>query len=104
VDHVFFLSETDWKTARETTQVDYIVIGSGFCSLAFAQRILDARPIANILIIERGPFFLPEHFQNLPIPHPVHAGRFVRNLPLDLVRLSNAFPWGMKAKARLCAV
>ncbi|WP_348944838.1 GMC oxidoreductase [Chitinibacter sp. FCG-7] len=87
MNHVFFLSETEWKQAREEQKFDYIIIGSGFCSLAFAERILAKTPHANILIVERGPFFLPEHFQNLPLPYQSTLGG-----------LSETFPWTLAAK------
>ncbi|KAJ7548529.1 hypothetical protein O6H91_07G015200 [Diphasiastrum complanatum] len=82
MDHVFFLSQADWKRVREEEQFDHIVIGSGFCALAFAQRALLNNPHVRILIIERGPFFLPEHFQNLPLPYQNTLGG-----------LSETFPW-----------
>lgn len=88
MDHVFFLSETDWKLAREERQYDYIIIGSGFCALAFAERILGKDPGKRILILERGPFFLPEHFQNLPLPYQHTLGG-----------LSETFPWTLSANS-----
>jgi choline dehydrogenase-like flavoprotein len=87
MDHIFFLSEGDWKKAREQEHFDYIIIGSGFCSLAFSERILTKTPLAKILILERGPFFLPEHFQNLPIPYQHTLGG-----------LSETFPWTLSSK------
>lgn len=87
LDHIFFLSETDWKIAREQEHFDFIVIGSGFCALAFAEKTLEENPEARILIVERGPFFLPEHFQNLPIPYQHVLGG-----------LSETFPWTLSRK------
>ncbi len=86
MDHVFFLSEGEWKTVREEEQFDHIVIGSGFCGYAFAERTLTVNPHARILIIERGPFFLPQHFQNLPLPYRETLGG-----------LSETFPWTLAA-------
>lgn len=86
MDNIFFLSEADWTISREQEQFDYIVIGSGFCSLAFVERILTNKPTSKILVLERGPFFLPEHFQNLPIPYQ-HA----------LGGLSETFPWSLSS-------
>ncbi|UVJ39221.1 GMC oxidoreductase [Arthrobacter sp. CJ23] len=86
MDHVFFLSEGEWKTVREEEQFDHIVIGSGFCGYAFAERTLTVNPQARILIIERGPFFLPQHFQNLPLPYRETLGG-----------LSETFPWTLAA-------
>lgn len=87
MNHVFFLSDTDWKIAREESQFDYIIIGTGFCALAFAERILHGKPETRILMIERGPFFLPEHFQNLPLPYQHTLGG-----------LSETFPWTLSAQ------
>ena len=86
MDHVFFLSEGEWKKVREEEQFDHIVIGSGFCAYAFAERTLTVNPHARILIIERGPFFLPQHFQNLPLPYKETLGG-----------LSETFPWTLAA-------
>ena len=82
MDHVFFLSNGGWKRAREENIYDLVIVGTGFCGLAVAQRALERDPRCRILMIERGPFFLPEHFQNLPLP-------FVNTLG----GLSETFPW-----------
>ncbi|HEX6037990.1 GMC oxidoreductase [Longimicrobium sp.] len=87
MNHVFFLSQSEWKRVREEEQFDYIVIGSGFCALAFVERTLRQNPDARILVLERGSFFLPEHFQNLPLP-------FQRTLG----GLSETFPWTLSAR------
>lgn len=86
MDHVFFLNQEEWKDVRETEQFDHIVIGSGFCGYAFAERTLTINPQARILVIERGPFFLPQHFQNLPLPYRETLGG-----------LSETFPWTLAA-------
>src|ERR1017187_7987188 len=67
MDHVFFLSNEGWKRAREDTAYDLVIVGTGFCGLAVAYRALELNAHCRILMIERGPFFLPEHFQNLPL-------------------------------------
>jgi choline dehydrogenase-like flavoprotein len=87
MDHVFFVSNTEWKRVREEEQFDYIVIGSGCCALGFVEKALRNNPKAKILIIERGPFFLPEHFQSLPLPYQQVIGG-----------LSETFPWTLSAK------
>lgn len=87
MDHVFFLSNEEWKKARETTDYDFVVIGSGFCSYAFVNRILGQSPHSRILILERGTFFLPEHFQNLPLPYVGTLGG-----------MSETFPWTLSNK------
>lgn len=64
MDHVFFLSRTDWKKAREENQYDLVIVGTGFCGLATAHRALERNPHCRILMIERGTFFLPEPTTN----------------------------------------
>lgn len=86
MDHVFFLSEADWKLAREENTYDHVIVGSGFCALGFAERMLKNRPASRILIVERGGFFLPAHFQNLPLPFKQTLGG-----------LSETFPWTLSS-------
>ncbi|WP_322048833.1 GMC oxidoreductase [Paraburkholderia sp. J67] len=86
MDHVFFLSNEGWKAAREQNVYDYVIVGSGFCALGFAERMLKNQPKSRILILERGGFFLPEHFQNLPLPYKNTLGG-----------LSETFPWTLSA-------
>ncbi len=86
MDHVFFLSNEGWKKAREEGNFDFVVVGSGFCCLAFIERVLKQDPHCRILVIERGPFFLPEHFQNLPLPFMNTLGG-----------MSETFPWTLSA-------
>lgn len=82
MDHVFFLSQAEWKAVREDEAFDFLVVGSGCCALAFVEKALRNNPNARILIMERGPFFLPEHFQNLPLPYQGTLGG-----------MSETFPW-----------
>lgn len=86
MDHVFFLSNEEWKRAREETPYDLVIVGTGFCGLAVAHRALERDPHCRILMLERGPFFLPEHFQNLPLPYVGTLGG-----------LSETFPWTLAA-------
>jgi choline dehydrogenase-like flavoprotein len=87
LDHVFFVSDDGWKHVREEEQFDHVIVGSGFCALAFADRSLTQNPWSRILIVERGPFFLPQHFQNLPLPYRQTLGG-----------LSETFPWSLSAR------
>jgi len=87
MNHVFFLSQGAWKEVREKERFDYIVIGSSFCALGFVDRVLRNDPHARILVIERGPFFLPEHFQNLPLPFQQTLGG-----------MSETFPWTLSSR------
>ncbi len=87
MSHLFFLSKAEWKAAREENNYDMVIVGTGFCGYATAKRALKRNPNYRILIIERGPYFLPEHFQNLPIPFTNTIGG-----------LSETFPWTVSAK------
>ena len=87
MDHVFFVSNSEWKIIREEQQFDFVVIGTGFCALAFIERTLKNNPFARILVLERGPFFLPEHFQDLPGPYKKTLGG-----------LSETYPWTLSTK------
>lgn len=62
------VTEEEWRRTSRTGEFDHVVIGSGFCALAFAERVLRARPDARILMLERGEPFLDDHFQNLATP------------------------------------
>ncbi|TKD58963.1 GMC oxidoreductase [Flavobacterium sp. ASW18X] len=88
MNHVYFVSNQEWKQIREEEQFDYIVIGSGFCGLAFVERVLKNNPFAKILLLERGGFFLPEHFQDLPGPYKKTLGG-----------LSETFPWSLSLES-----
>ncbi len=66
--NAFFVQDMEWNAVQESGEFDFVVIGSGFCSLAFVTRALKNNPFARILILERGSFLLPDHFQNLPMP------------------------------------
>lgn len=87
MNHVFFISRSEWKQVREEERFDYIIIGTAFCALGFVDRVLNKNPHARILILERGSFFLPEHFQNLPLPYQQTLGG-----------LSETFPWTLSSK------
>ncbi|CAH1667283.1 GMC oxidoreductase [Chelatococcus asaccharovorans] len=86
---VFFVSDEDWDAIRQA-EYDYIVLGSGFCALAFVERIYKHKPSARILMLERGPFFLPVHFQNLPTPYEATVGG-----------KSETFPWTLSGQTAL---
>jgi len=88
MDHVFFQDEKQWKASRETENYDFIVVGTGFCALGFVHRALENNPTAKILVVERGSFFLPEHFQNLPASAK-DAG---------LSEKAETFPWTVDAR------
>jgi choline dehydrogenase-like flavoprotein len=81
-EKIFFLSPEEWEQVREKEEFEFVIIGSGFCGFAFAERALRNDPWCRILIIERGSFLLPDHFQNLPYPY----GEILCALP-------ETFPW-----------
>lgn len=56
MDHVFLMSNEEWKKAREEMNFDLIIVGSSICSYAVAERALSKAPKIKILIIERDPF------------------------------------------------
>ena len=89
MDHVFFCSNEEWKRAREVEVFDYIVIGTGPCGLAFAERVLSNEPHSRILMLERGGYYLPEHFQNLPFAFSNIIGG-----------LSETFPWTLSKETK----
>ncbi|KAK3392115.1 hypothetical protein B0T20DRAFT_483237 [Sordaria brevicollis] len=83
----YFASDQTWGNILAHGDFDYIVIGSGFTALAFIQKTLDLDPFAKILCLERGGFWLPSHFQNLPIPFKMVLGG-----------PSETFPWTLSRK------
>ena len=66
MNEIFFLTDEKWHFERRKANYDYVIIGSSFCALAFVKRALKNNPDAKIIIIERGGYYLPQHFQNLP--------------------------------------
>lgn len=87
MNNVFFLSDHEWDRVRDQERFDHIVIGSGHCGLAFVDQVLHRDPHARILVLERGTFFLAEHFQNLPLPYQNTLGG-----------LAETFPWMLSAQ------
>ncbi len=87
VNKLFFLTENEWERARNEKQYDIIIVGSGFCALALAEQALRNYPSCQILILERGPYFLSTHFQNLGKPFD---GMLAGSL--------ETFPWTVSAK------
>lgn len=62
----YFMTDDEWKKNRNCGHFDYVIIGSSFCALAFTTQALKNNPNAKILIIERGTYLHPDHYQNLP--------------------------------------
>ena len=62
----YFMDDEEWEKNRILGDFDYVIIGSSFCALAFTTQALENNPDAKILIIERGTYLHPDHYQNLP--------------------------------------
>lgn len=84
MNSIFFLSDDAWDEVRQHETFDYIVIGTGPCALGFITQALENNPFAKILVLERGPFFLPEHFQNLPMLYAEIVGGLIETFPWTL--------------------
>ncbi|KAG9313755.1 hypothetical protein JVU11DRAFT_6111 [Chiua virens] len=80
----YFVDETNWKQILQYGEFDDIVCGSGFCALAYIEQALKLDPFRKILVLERGGFWLPAHFQNLPLPFNLLLGGE-----------SETFPWSL---------
>ena len=87
MDHIFFMNDEKWKKAREFGQYDMIIVGTGFCGHAVVHRTLEHKPTAKILMVERGPFFLPDHVQNLSPAVSCTIGG-----------ISETFPWTLDGR------
>ncbi|KAJ3503035.1 hypothetical protein NLJ89_g8614 [Agrocybe chaxingu] len=82
----FLISDETWEDICNTGDVDYIVIGSGFTALAFVDQTLKQDPTKKIICLERGDFWLPDHFQNLPLPFKYTLGGPSETFPFSLSR------------------
>ncbi|CAE6362802.1 unnamed protein product [Rhizoctonia solani] len=82
----FFMSEEVWKDLCKNgaQDIDYIVVGSGCTALAFIQETLKRDPKKTIVCLERGDFWLPDHFQNLPLPFKYTLGGPSETFPFTL--------------------
>ena len=86
----YFVSDEEWKRdIQHTGEFDYVVIGSSYCALGFITRVAANNPKAKILVLERGQYFHPCHFQNLS---PVY--RHTRRGP------SETFQWRVSEKTK----
>ncbi len=59
---------TTYETVRER-EYDYIVLGGGGTAAAFIDGVRARRPSARILVLEQGPYLLPDHVQNLGLAY-----------------------------------
>ncbi|KAI1881548.1 hypothetical protein JX265_000374 [Neoarthrinium moseri] len=83
----YFIDDSKWSQILNDGEYDYIVVGSGCTALAFIQQALEENPHKRILCLERGDFWLPSHFQNLPLPFKTVLGG-----------PSETFPWTLSKK------
>ncbi|KAH7887270.1 hypothetical protein F5I97DRAFT_1925721 [Phlebopus sp. FC_14] len=83
----FFADNEKWNGIIESGQFDDIVCGSGHCALAYIDTALRRDPKRKILVLERGPYWIPEHFQNLPLAFGSVVGG-----------PSETFPWHLSSK------
>ncbi|KAF8188466.1 hypothetical protein K438DRAFT_1919759 [Mycena galopus ATCC 62051] len=83
----YFVDDSTWDAILDHGEFDDIVVGSGFCALAYIDTALKRDPQRKILVLERGGFWLPEHFQNLPLPFKLVLGG-----------PSETFPWQLSSK------
>ncbi|KAI5899539.1 FAD/NAD(P)-binding domain-containing protein [Schizophyllum commune H4-8] len=83
----YFVDDTTWANIVDHGEFDDIVVGSGFCALAYVDAALKLDSNRKILILERGGFWLPEHFQNMPLPFKLMLGG-----------PSETFPWQLTSK------
>ncbi|KAF7437535.1 hypothetical protein PC9H_004377 [Pleurotus ostreatus] len=82
----FLMSDETWEDLCRRGDVDFIVIGSGFTALAFIEQTLKQDPFKRIVCLERGDFWLPDHFQNLPLPFKYTLGGPSETFPFMLLR------------------
>lgn len=69
----FFADAYDWREIVQTAY-DFIVIGTGPTGVAFIEQTLAHNPHAKILVLERGGFWLPVHYQMLPTAFQAATG------------------------------
>ncbi|KAG8714109.1 hypothetical protein FRC11_009806 [Ceratobasidium sp. 423] len=82
----YMMSDATWEDLCQNgaKDLDFVVIGSGFTALAFIQKTLELDPYKKIVCLERGDFWLPDHFQNLPLPFKYTLGGPSETFPFTL--------------------
>ena len=69
----FTMAPAEWDQVVDAGS-DFIVIGTGPTAVAFASQALANNPHARILMLERGGFWLPVHYQMLPLAFQASSG------------------------------
>ncbi|KAG2746588.1 FAD/NAD(P)-binding domain-containing protein [Suillus brevipes Sb2] len=81
----FLISDETWEDLQMgIPDLDFVVIGSGLAALAFIDNTLKRDSRKKILCLERGDFWLPDHFQNLPPPFKYTPGGPCETFPFTL--------------------
>ncbi|KAF8155019.1 hypothetical protein K438DRAFT_1943070 [Mycena galopus ATCC 62051] len=94
----YFVDDSTWDAILDHGEFDDIVVGSGFCALAYIDTALKRDPHRKILVLERGGFWLPEHFQYMHGSCPFFGGRstfWSAWCPRPKPRLMRDFPISM---------
>lgn len=63
-EDAFLVREDDLNDLKKEG-FDFIIIGTGPCAVAFIDQLLSKNPYIKILVIDRGEFWLPVHYQML---------------------------------------
>jgi GMC oxidoreductase len=92
MEDVFFVDSQGWRELQLGHDLDYIVVGSGCTGLAFTDQILRRDPKAKVLMLERGGYWLPEHFQNDPLPFKYTLGGRTETFPWTLSQATYESP------------
>ncbi|GAB3834560.1 hypothetical protein [Dactylosporangium cerinum] len=50
-------------------QFDYVIVGAGCTGTIVAHQVLREQPQARVLLLEQGPYLLPDHVQNLGLAY-----------------------------------
>lgn len=50
----YFVEDSVWDNIVDHGEFDDVIVGSGFCALAYATEALERDPMRKILILERG--------------------------------------------------
>jgi choline dehydrogenase-like flavoprotein len=89
----FSLSVPQWAALVDAEQ-DFIVIGTGPTAVAFVDQVLKNNANARVLMLERGAFWLPVHYQNLPFAFQSNGGNAPTTYPWS--RTSEMATTGMR--------
>ncbi len=92
----YFVDNNTWDAILDHGDFDDIVVGSGFCALAYVDEALKRDPWRKILILERGgmsilPYLCPSGFLI-----PIQASGFQRTSKIYLFR--SRWCWGARLR------